>query len=73
MDGMNGLELQREMAASGCDRPIQGDIPMSVQSMMSGAVDFLTKPVRSEDLLATIRLAIEKDCRAQHYVARQTQ
>ncbi|SDR23282.1 two component transcriptional regulator, LuxR family [Rhizobiales bacterium GAS113] len=66
MDGMNGLELQQKLAASGCERPVvflsgRGDIPMSVRAMRAGAVSFLTKPVRAEDLLAAIRRAIEKD------------
>jgi FixJ family two-component response regulator len=66
MPGLNGLELQQALAARGCERPIifltgQGDIPMSVQAMKAGAVDFLTKPVHAEQLLAAIRTAVEKD------------
>jgi FixJ family two-component response regulator len=66
MDGLNGLELQQALAASGCDRPIvfltgRGDIPMSVRAMKAGAVNFLTKPVDANDLLAAVRIAIEKD------------
>jgi FixJ family two-component response regulator len=66
MDGLNGLELQQVLTASGCDRPIvfltgRGDIPMSVRAMRAGAVNFLTKPVGADDLLAAVRLAIEKD------------
>ena len=50
MPGLNGLELQQALAASGCARPIvfvtgRGDIPTSVRAMKAGAVDFLTKPV----------------------------
>lgn len=66
MDGLNGLELQQALAASGCDRPIvfltgRGDIPMSVRAMKAGAVNFLTKPVDAKDLLAAVRIAIGKD------------
>jgi FixJ family two-component response regulator len=66
MPGLNGIELHRTLAETGCERPIifltgHGDIPMSVQAMRSGAVDFLTKPVHEEKLLAAVRLGIEKD------------
>ena len=66
LDGMNGLDLQRLLASSGCDRPIvfltgRGDIPMSVQAMRAGAVSFLTKPVEAGELFSAIRLALEKD------------
>ena len=66
MPGMNGLELQKRLAEGGCERPIvfltgQGDIPVSVQAMKAGAVDFLTKPVREAELLAAIRHALGKD------------
>ena len=66
MDGIDGLEVQKQLATSGCDRPIvfltgQGDIPTSVRAMQAGAVNFLTKPVRAEDLLGAVRVAIEKD------------
>jgi FixJ family two-component response regulator len=66
MPGLNGIELHRTLADTGCERPIvfltgHGDIPMSVQAMRAGAVDFLTKPVHEEKLLAAVRLAIEKD------------
>src|SRR5512133_3936516 len=65
MPGLNGLELQQALAASGHELPIvfltgHGDIPMSVQAMKRGAVDFLTKPVNDGDLLKAIRVAIEK-------------
>jgi FixJ family two-component response regulator len=66
MPDLNGIELQRRLVEVGCERPIifltgQGTIPMSVEAMKAGAVDFLTKPVTRERLLETIRLAIEKD------------
>ena len=66
MPGLNGLELQTALAAAGCQRPIvfisgHGDIPSSVRAMKAGAVDFLTKPVSEENLLAAIQRAIERD------------
>src|SRR5881394_755578 len=66
MPGINGMELQRALARKGSVLPIifltgHGDIPKSVQAMNSGALDFLTKPVNDENLLASIRVAIEKD------------
>jgi FixJ family two-component response regulator len=66
MPGLNGLELQQALAASGNALPVifltgKGDIPTSVQAMKGGAADFLTKPVDGEVLLAAIRGAIERD------------
>ena len=66
MPGLNGLQLQQELATRGQPRAIvfltgHGDIPMSVQAMKEGAVDFLTKPVKDQDLLAAVRQAIAKD------------
>ena len=66
MPGLNGLELQEALSAKGSELPIifltgHGDIPMSVQAMKRGAVDFLTKPVNDEDLLKAVYVAIEKD------------
>ena len=66
MPGMNGLDLQREMNAAGIPLPVifltgHGDIPMTVQALKAGAVHFLTKPVREDDLLAAIRQALETD------------
>ena len=66
MPALSGLELQRILTKTGSLLPIiflsgQGDIPKSVQAMKHGASDFLTKPVNDEDLLAAIRVAIEKD------------
>ena len=62
----NGFGLQRTLQEKGSPVPIifltgHGDIPKSVQALKGGAVDFLTKPVNDEDLLAAIRVAIEKD------------
>jgi FixJ family two-component response regulator len=66
MPGTSGLDLQDQLAASGNPKPIifltgHGDIPMTVQAMKLGAVDFLTKPVRDQTLLDAISAAIERD------------
>jgi FixJ family two-component response regulator len=66
MPGVSGLDLQQRLAESGDTKPIifltgHGDIPMSVQAMKAGAVDFLTKPVRDQTLLDAIAAAIERD------------
>ena len=66
MPGLSGLDLQRHLASSGNVKPIifltgHGDIPMSVQAMKAGAVDFLTKPVRDQALLDAVATAIEMD------------
>lgn len=67
MPGLNGLELQQELAARNIELPVifltgHGDIPMGIQAMKQGAVDFLTKPVHDHDLIKAIHGAIEKDC-----------
>src|SRR5690606_16384889 len=66
MPGTSGLALQDHMARTGNTKPIifltgHGDIPMSVQAMKAGAVDFLTKPVRDQTLLDAVLAAIELD------------
>jgi FixJ family two-component response regulator len=66
MPGASGLDLQHQLAACGNPKPIifltgHGDIPMTVQAMKSGAVDFLTKPVRDQTLLDAVTAAIERD------------
>jgi len=66
MPGASGLDLQQHFAASGIFKPIvfltgHGDIPMSVQAMKAGAVDFLTKPVRDQTLLDAVTAGIERD------------
>ena len=66
MPGLNGLELQTALAAAGCQRPIvfisgHGDVPSSVRAMKAGAVDFLTKPVSEENLVAAIQRGIDRD------------
>jgi FixJ family two-component response regulator len=66
LPGLSGLDLQRELAAAQITMPIifitgHGDIPMTVQAMKAGAVEFLTKPFRDQDLLDAIAQAIDRD------------
>src|ERR1700751_714639 len=66
LPGVSGLDFQRELAEAGVQIPIifitgHGDIPMSVKAMKSGAVEFLTKPFRNQDLLDAIHQALERD------------
>jgi FixJ family two-component response regulator len=66
LPGVNGLDFQRELADAGVRIPIifitgYGDIPMSVKAMKSGAVEFLTKPFRHQDLLDAIHQALDRD------------
>jgi FixJ family two-component response regulator len=65
LPGLNGLELQKHVAAERTDMPIifitgYGDVPMTVQAMKAGAVEFFTKPFRDEVLLSAIRKALER-------------
>jgi FixJ family two-component response regulator len=73
LPGVNGLDFQRELADADIRIPIifitgHGDIPMTVKAMKSGAVEFLTKPFRDQDLLDAIHQALDRD-----RVARQQQ
>jgi FixJ family two-component response regulator len=66
LPGANGLEFQRELVAEGICIPIifitgHGDIPMTVKAMKSGAIEFLTKPFRDQDLLDAINQALDRD------------
>jgi FixJ family two-component response regulator len=66
LPGVNGLDFQRELADAGVHIPIifitgHGDIPMTVKAMKSGAVEFLTKPFRDQDLLDAIHQALDRD------------
>jgi FixJ family two-component response regulator len=68
MPGSSGLDFQASLLAAGIEMQIvfltgRGNIPMSVRAMKSGAIDFLTKPYREQDLLAAVTTAIERDCR----------
>jgi FixJ family two-component response regulator len=66
LPGLNGLDLQTELARVQIDIPIifvtgHGDIPMSVKAMKAGAVEFLTKPFREQDLLDAVRIGLDRD------------
>jgi FixJ family two-component response regulator len=66
MPGLSGLDCQRQLAEAGFHVPIifmsgHGDVPMSVRAMKAGAVDFLTKPFRDQDLLDSVQQALERD------------
>ena len=66
LPGVNGLDFQRQLTEAGVRIPIifitgHGDIPMTVKAMKSGAVEFLTKPFRDQDLLDAIHQALERD------------
>ena len=65
LPGLNGLDLQKRVAIERTDMPIifitgYGDVPMTVQAMKAGAVEFLTKPFKDDVLLAAIRAALER-------------
>ena len=74
LPGQSGLDFQRTLAKSGMDLPVvfitgHGDVPMSVRAMKAGAVDFLIKPFRDQDLLDAVHAAIERDrARRQHVI-----
>jgi FixJ family two-component response regulator len=66
LPGVSGLEFQGHLAKSGIEMPIifmtgHGDIPMSVRAMKAGAIDFLTKPFRDQDMLDAVFAALEQD------------
>jgi|SRR5947209_5543433 len=66
LPGRSGLDFQRDLAAANIHLPIifvtgHGDIPMSVRAMKGGAIEFLTKPFRDQDLLDAIQLGLERD------------
>jgi FixJ family two-component response regulator len=66
LPGQGGLDFQRELSKAGIRLPIifitgHGDIPMSVQAMKGGAIEFMTKPFRDQDLLDAIQLGLERD------------
>ena len=69
LPGLSGLDFQTELSKAQIDTPIifitgHGDIPMSVKAMKAGAIEFLTKPLREQDLLDAVRVALDAD-RAQ--------
>ena len=66
LPGSSGLDLQADLAKANIHTPIifitgHGDIPMTVRAMKSGAVDFLTKPFRDQDMLDAVQAALERD------------
>lgn len=66
LPGLSGLDLQADLAKANIHTPVifitgHGDIPMTVRAMKSGAVDFLTKPVRDQDMLDAVQAAIQRD------------
>jgi len=66
MPGRSGLEFQRDLLAAGVALPIvfitgHGDIPMTVQAMKAGAIEFLTKPFRDQDLLDAVNVGLARD------------
>ena len=66
LPGQSGLDFQRELAAAKRDLPIifitgHGDIPMTVRAMKAGAVEFLTKPFRDQELLDAVQVGLERD------------
>jgi FixJ family two-component response regulator len=70
LKGLSGLDLQKRMIEAGIDTPIifitgHGDVPMTVQAMKAGAVEFLTKPFRDQDLLDAVHQALEHDGKAR--------
>jgi FixJ family two-component response regulator len=74
LPGASGLDFQDELASSNIHLPIifitgYGDIPMSVRAMRAGAIEFLTKPFRGQDLLDAIQMAIERSRGRRHDVA----
>jgi FixJ family two-component response regulator len=74
LPGASGLDFQHELASSDIHLPIifitgYGDIPMSVQAMRAGAVEFLSKPFRGQDMLDAIQLAIERSRARRHDAA----
>jgi FixJ family two-component response regulator len=78
LPGVSGLDFQGELARSGIRIPIifvtgHGDIPMTVKAMKAGAVEFLTKPFRDQDMLDAIQLALERDRTRREQDGRLTQ
>ena len=66
LPGISGLDFQRELGSAGWTLPIifisgYGDIPMMVKAMKSGAIEFLTKPFRHQDLLDAVQQALQRD------------
>jgi FixJ family two-component response regulator len=78
LPGVSGLDFQRDLAARKLAIPIifitgHGDIPMSVEAMKAGAIEFLTKPFRGQALLDAIHTAIERDRAARHEQSKEAE
>ena len=78
MPGMGGLDLQRELIAHGSIVPVisitgHGDVTMAVRALQDGAVDFVQKPFRDQDLLDRVQNAIELDAKSRADLARRTE
>jgi FixJ family two-component response regulator len=78
LPGVSGLDFQRDLAARKVAIPIifitgHGDIPMSVEAMKAGAIEFLTKPFRGQALLDAIHTAIERDRAARHEQSKEAE
>lgn len=78
LPGISGLEFQAELAKAGIKIPIifitgHGDIPMTVKAMKTGALEFLTKPFRDQDMLDAVQLALEHDRARRHEERAKTQ
>jgi FixJ family two-component response regulator len=78
LPGVSGLDFQGELARSGIHIPVifvtgHGDIPMTVKAMKAGAVEFLTKPFRDQDMLDAIQVALERDRTRREQDGRLTQ
>jgi FixJ family two-component response regulator len=78
LPGVSGLDFQGELARSGIHIPVifvtgHGDIPMTVKAMKAGAVEFLTKPFRDQDMLDAIQVALERDRARREQDGRLTQ
>jgi len=76
LPGLSGLDFQSELAKAQIEIPIifitgHGDIPMTVKAIKAGAIEFMTKPIREQDLLDAVRVALERD-RASRELQRQT-
>ena len=74
MQGLSGLDLQKQTSEAGLEIPIifitgHGDVPMTVRAMKAGAVEFLTKPFRDQDLLDAIQQALERSRKAREQQA----
>jgi FixJ family two-component response regulator len=78
LPGISGLDFQAELAKAGIEIPIvfmtgHGDIPMTVKAMKAGALEFLTKPFRDQDMLDAVQLALERDRVRREEAAASTQ